>query len=112
MCVPSRTDLIEYVNISGLHSLQIFLYVLLDMQCIFSVIIIVIIRIHCYFNQSVPVDCEVFQGRSTITIEHLTGEVKPLPKNVGDNIPGGARNLDGMLIVKVCEFDFLILTYS
>lgn len=52
--------------------------------------------------QSVPVDCEVFQGRSTITIEHLTGEVKPVEKNVGDSIPGGARNLDGMMVVKVC----------
>lgn len=46
-------------------------------------------------------DCEVSRGRSTITIEHLTGEVKPLDKKEGDNIPGGARNLDGMLIVKV-----------
>lgn len=51
-------------------------------------------------GESVPVDCEVSRGRSTITIEHLTGEVKPLDKKEGDNIPGGARNLDGMLIVK------------
>ncbi|KAL8477018.1 hypothetical protein ACS0TY_029357 [Phlomoides rotata] len=51
-------------------------------------------------GESVPVDCEVFQGRSTITVEHLTGEVKPADKNIGDSIPGGARNLDGMLIVK------------
>ncbi|KAG8384328.1 hypothetical protein BUALT_Bualt04G0106800 [Buddleja alternifolia] len=51
-------------------------------------------------GESVPVDCEVLQGRSTITIEHLTGEVKPVEKNVGDSIPGGARNLDGMMIVK------------
>lgn len=51
-------------------------------------------------GESVPVDCEVFQGRSTITIEHLTGEVKPIEKKVGDGIPGGARNLDGMMIVK------------
>ncbi|KAL3833295.1 hypothetical protein ACJIZ3_008031 [Penstemon smallii] len=51
-------------------------------------------------GESVPVDCEVFQGRSTITTEHLTGEVKPLEKKVGDSIPGGARNLDGMMIVK------------
>lgn len=48
-----------------------------------------------------PVDCEVFQGRSTITIEHLTGEVKPIEKKVGDSIPGGARNIDGVMIVKV-----------
>ncbi|KAL6010428.1 putative cadmium/zinc-transporting ATPase hma1, chloroplastic [Asimina triloba] len=49
---------------------------------------------------AVPVDGEVFQGRSTITIEHLTGEAKPLVRKVGDRIPGGARNLDGMMIVK------------
>ncbi|KAK3004706.1 hypothetical protein RJ639_018914 [Escallonia herrerae] len=51
-------------------------------------------------GESVPVDCEVMQGRSTITIEHLTGEVKPVEIEVGDKIPGGARNLDGMVIVK------------
>lgn len=48
-----------------------------------------------------PVDCDVLQGRSTVTIEHLTGEVNPVEKDVGDSIPGGARNLDGMMIVKV-----------
>ncbi|XP_042044321.1 probable cadmium/zinc-transporting ATPase HMA1, chloroplastic, partial [Salvia splendens] len=52
-------------------------------------------------GESVPVDCEVFQGSSTITVEHLTGEVKPVERKVGDSIPGGARNLDGMMIVKV-----------
>lgn len=51
-------------------------------------------------GESVPVDCEVSRGRTTITIEHLTGEVKPLERKEGDSIPGGARNLDGMLIVK------------
>ncbi|GAB2231750.1 hypothetical protein Drorol1_Dr00010762 [Drosera rotundifolia] len=54
-------------------------------------------------GESVPVDCEVSQGRSTVTIEHLTGEVKPMERSVGDNIPGGARNLDGMLIVKATK---------
>ena len=53
------------------------------------------------FDQTVPVDCVVSQGRSTVTIEHLTGELKPIERAVGDSIPGGARNLDGMLIVKV-----------
>ncbi|KAJ0889062.1 putative P-type ATPase, HAD superfamily, P-type ATPase, transmembrane domain superfamily [Helianthus annuus] len=51
-------------------------------------------------GESVPVDCEVFKGRSTITIEHLTGEVKPVERDVGDRIPGGARNIDGMMILK------------
>lgn len=57
-------------------------------------------------------DCEVFQGRSTITIEHLTGEVKPIEKNIGDSIPGGARNLDGMLIVRVSNFTLQYLILS
>ena len=48
-----------------------------------------------------PVDGEVIQGASTVTIEHLTGESKPLERKVGDTIPGGARNLEGILIVKV-----------
>lgn len=56
--------------------------------------------------QSVPVDCKVLQGSSTITVEHLTGEVKPLERKAGDSIPGGARNLDGMMIVKVCYILF------
>lgn len=54
-------------------------------------------------GESVPVDCVVSQGGSTITIEHLTGEVKPIERSPGDNIPGGARNLDGMLIVKASK---------
>lgn len=56
-----------------------------------------------------PVDCEVFQGSATITIEHLTGEIKPLETKAGDRIPGGARNLDGRMIVKVCSNVFSVL---
>jgi Zn2+/Cd2+-exporting ATPase len=58
----------------------------------------------------VPVDCEVFHGGATITIEHLTGEVKPLEAKVGDRVPGGARNIDGRIIVKVC-WPFQLLLY-
>ncbi|KAL5556924.1 hypothetical protein UlMin_039160 [Ulmus minor] len=54
-------------------------------------------------GESVPLDCEVFQGNATITIEHLTGEVKPVETKVGDRIPGGARNLDGRIIVKATK---------
>ncbi|CAM8989398.1 unnamed protein product [Rhodiola kirilowii] len=54
-------------------------------------------------GEFVPVDCEVWQGRSTITTEHLTGEVKPMEIKVGDRIPGGAKNLDGMMIVKATK---------
>ncbi|XP_043707892.1 probable cadmium/zinc-transporting ATPase HMA1, chloroplastic [Telopea speciosissima] len=54
-------------------------------------------------GESVPVDGEVFHGRSTITVEHLTGEAKPLETKVGDRVPGGARNLDGMMVVKATK---------
>eukprot|EP00268_Persea_americana_P009364 TRINITY_DN1375_c0_g1_i1.p1 TRINITY_DN1375_c0_g1~~TRINITY_DN1375_c0_g1_i1.p1 ORF type:complete len:754 (+),score=157.76 TRINITY_DN1375_c0_g1_i1:331-2592(+) len=54
-------------------------------------------------GEAVPVDGEVFQGRSTVTIEHLTGEAKPLERKVGDRVPGGARNLDGMMVVKATK---------
>lgn len=50
-----------------------------------------------------PVDCQVYQGNATITIEHLTGEVKPLEATAGDRVPGGARNLDGRIIVKATK---------
>lgn len=51
-------------------------------------------------GEAVPVDGEVWQGRSMVTVEHLTGEAEPIEKKVGDSVPGGARNLDGMLIIK------------
>ncbi|KAK8955629.1 hypothetical protein KSP40_PGU012892 [Platanthera guangdongensis] len=54
-------------------------------------------------GEAVPVDGEVFQGASTITIEHLTGESKPVDRKVGDTLPGGARNLEGMMIVKTTK---------
>ncbi|KAM0938995.1 putative P-type ATPase, HAD superfamily, P-type ATPase, transmembrane domain superfamily [Dioscorea sansibarensis] len=54
-------------------------------------------------GEAVPVDGEVFQGASTVTIEHLTGETKPLERKVGDAIPGGARNLEGMMIIKASK---------
>ncbi|XP_028764108.1 probable cadmium/zinc-transporting ATPase HMA1, chloroplastic isoform X3 [Neltuma alba] len=54
-------------------------------------------------GESVPVDCEVFKGSATITIEHLTGEVKPLEAGVGDRVPGGARNLDGRIIIRATK---------
>ncbi|KAF3574239.1 hypothetical protein F2Q69_00062770 [Brassica cretica] len=54
-------------------------------------------------GEIVPVDCQVYQGNATITVEHLTGEVKPLDAKAGDRVPGGARNLDGRIIVKVVK---------
>lgn len=56
--------------------------------------------------QVVPVDGDVYEGRATVTVEHLTGEATPVEKQAGDAIPGGARNLDGVMIVKVFNLLF------
>ncbi|CAN1815100.1 Probable cadmium/zinc-transporting ATPase HMA1, chloroplastic [Linum perenne] len=47
---------------------------------------------------AVPVDCQIFQGTATITIEHLTGEAKPIEAKVGDGIPGAKIINDGRLV--------------
>ncbi|KAF5736189.1 Heavy metal atpase 1 [Tripterygium wilfordii] len=57
-------------------------------------------------GEVVPVDCEVFQGSATITTEQLTEEVNPFEAKVGDRVPGGARNLDGRMIIKVISWMF------
>ncbi|XP_010429275.1 PREDICTED: probable cadmium/zinc-transporting ATPase HMA1, chloroplastic [Camelina sativa] len=54
-------------------------------------------------GEVVPVDCQVYLGNATITIEHLTGEVKPLEAKAGDKVPGGARTLNGRIIVKATK---------
>lgn len=46
-------------------------------------------------------DGDVYDGKATVTVDHLTGEATPIEKQAGDFIPGGARNLDGIMIVKV-----------
>ncbi|KAL3701184.1 hypothetical protein R1sor_019206 [Riccia sorocarpa] len=54
-------------------------------------------------GETVPVDGEVWQGRAKVTVEHLTGEAQPVEKRVGDSVPGGARSLDGVMIVKASK---------
>jgi Cd2+/Zn2+-exporting ATPase len=36
-----------------------------------------------------------------VTVEHLTGESQPVEKGVGADIPGGARSIDGVVVIKV-----------
>jgi cation transport ATPase len=81
--VPNISDL-SYKSVP-VHSVEVGSYVLVGT------------------GEIVPVDCEVYQGSATITIEHLTGEVKPLEAKAGDRVPGGARNLDGRMIVKATK---------
>ncbi|KAL2650473.1 hypothetical protein R1flu_018601 [Riccia fluitans] len=65
------------------------------------------VKIGCYIlvkaGETVPVDGEVWQGRAKVTVEHLTGEAQPVEKRVGDTLPGGARSLDGVMIVKASK---------
>ena len=62
--------------------------------------------------QVVPVDGDVYEGKATVTVEHLTGESTPIEKQTGDAIPGGARNLDGIMIVKVLVLEDLVFKFS
>jgi Cd2+/Zn2+-exporting ATPase len=52
-------------------------------------------------GEIVPLDSKVIAGQSSIHLKHLTGESEPFAKTIGDEIPGGARNLDGTLTVEV-----------
>lgn len=52
-------------------------------------------------GEIVPLDGTVLKGSSFVNLSHLTGESNPLAKEIGDEVPAGARNLDGALILKV-----------
>jgi len=50
---------------------------------------------------SVPTDGEIVEGTSLVNESLLTGESKPVKKQVGDKVIGGSINGDGSLRVKV-----------
>lgn len=52
-------------------------------------------------GEVVPLDGIVIEGISTVNLVHLTGENLPVTKAVGDEVPAGARNLEGAIILKV-----------
>jgi len=52
-------------------------------------------------GEVVPLDGTVTEGISTVNLVHLTGENLPVTKTIGDEIPAGARNLEGMLVLQV-----------
>ncbi len=52
-------------------------------------------------GELVPLDGTVVEGSSFVNLFHLTGESHPVPKKVHDDIPAGARNLDGTLTIEV-----------
>jgi Zn2+/Cd2+-exporting ATPase len=52
-------------------------------------------------GEIVPLDGEVIDGSSSVNMAHLTGETLPATKTVGDEVPAGARNMEGRLTLRV-----------
>lgn len=52
-------------------------------------------------GEVVPLDGEVVDGISSVSLVHLTGENFPVTKKIEDTVPAGARNLEGSLTLKV-----------
>jgi heavy metal translocating P-type ATPase len=52
-------------------------------------------------GEMVPLDGIVREGSSSMSFAHLTGESRPLYKKMGDEVPAGARALEGSLSVEV-----------
>ena len=48
----------------------------------------------------VPLDGVVVQGSALLSLEHLTGEAAPVVARIGDEVPAGATNADGVLVVR------------
>eukprot|EP00854_Cymbomonas_tetramitiformis_P009192 gene9192-10893_t len=57
-------------------------------------------------GEQVPLDGEVVYGTAWVTVEHITGEAMPIDKTIGDEVPAGAQNQDGVLVVRTtCSYD-------
>ena len=52
-------------------------------------------------GEIVPLDGVVVEGASSISLAHLTGENLPIRKKIHDEVPAGARLLEGSLTIQV-----------
>ena len=52
-------------------------------------------------GEKIPVDAEVVDGHSSVNESMVTGESKPVEKEVGDKVVGGSVNGEGSLTVEV-----------
>jgi Cd2+/Zn2+-exporting ATPase len=48
----------------------------------------------------VPLDGVIEWGEADVSAEHITGEALPARRTRGDELPAGARSLDGILAVR------------
>lgn len=51
--------------------------------------------------ESIPVDGNVIDGKSSVDQSSMTGESKPVTKSVGDDLLSGTTNLEGSLLMNV-----------
>lgn len=61
-------------------------------------------------GEKIPIDGEIFEGRSEINEAMITGESVPVAKTIGDEVIGGSLNGDGLLkftVSKVGDDTFL-----
>lgn len=52
-------------------------------------------------GEIVPLDGQVIEGSSSVNLVHLTGENLPVTKTIGNQVPAGAQNLEGALVLIV-----------
>ena len=45
-------------------------------------------------------DGEIVHGEALVSTEHITGEALPVRRRPGDEVPAGALNHDGLLVVR------------
>ena len=48
----------------------------------------------------IPLDGTIVYGEALVSSEHITGEAFPVRKGNGNEVPAGAVNHDGVLVVK------------
>ena len=68
-------------------------------------------HMHCHAQSAVTrvrgcqvaLDGEVVYGQSLVSLEHITGESIPARCEAGQALPAGARNHDGVLVVRATE---------
>lgn len=54
-------------------------------------------------GEVVPLDGIVIEGSSFVNLVHLTGESRPVPKQKNDEVPAGAKNLEGAMTLRVTK---------
>ncbi|MEI6242536.1 MAG: cation-translocating P-type ATPase [Chlamydiota bacterium] len=52
-------------------------------------------------GETIPLDGKILTGSAFLSLAHLSGEHIPITKTIGDEIPSGARNLEGILTMEV-----------